>query len=112
MAASHDYQHGSNLLRPMRFDHIIFEAAIFSKDKFFKPTFSIELDDGYSKKMTGEEFAVLIQTVVENEKIDDLISGDLDVYKKYGFFSVARDMWQLFFLSNMRIIFIFKNPRG
>jgi hypothetical protein len=89
---------------------LFFEAAIFPKKKFFKPLFSIELDDGYNKKITGEEFTKFIHHIIENEKIADLMSGELDVYNKYGFMATGHDMWQLFFLSKMRIVFIFRNP--
>ena len=95
-------------LKPMSFDNIIFEAAIFPKKKFFKPLFSIELDDGYSKKTTEEEFAKFIHHVIANEKIEDLMNGVLDIYEKYGFIATEHDMWQLFLLSKMRIVFIFR----
>ncbi len=101
---------GENILEPTSFDNIIFEAAIFPKKKFFKPLFSIELDDGYSKKMTEEEFTKFVHHIIANEKIADLMNGVLDVYNKYGFMAIEHDMWQLFFLSKMRIVFIFKDP--
>ena len=104
-----EYWHSMGL-KPMSFDNIIFEATIFPKKKFFKPLFSIELDDGYSKKTTEEEFTKFTHHIIMNEKIEDLMNGVLDIYEKYGFAAAEHDMWQLFLLSKMRIVFIFKNP--
>jgi hypothetical protein len=93
----------------MSFDNLIFEAAIFPKKKFFKPLFSIELDDGYTNKMTESEFTEFVHNIIANEKIEDLMNGELDVYGKYGFMAMKHDMWQLFLLSKMRVVFIFKS---
>jgi len=97
-------------LKPICFDNIIFEAAIYPRKKFFKPLFSIELDDGYSKKTTEEEFTKFIHHIIANEKIEDLMNGVLEIYKKYGFVATEHDMWQLFLLRKIRIVFILKDP--
>jgi len=103
---------GSKLELPrFNFDNIILEAAIFSKKKTFKPLFVIALDDGYSEPMTEEAFAKIVHHIIANEKIDDLKNGENDIYKKHGFIATEHDMWQLFLLSKMRLVFIFKDPR-
>lgn len=97
---------------PERFDNIIFEAAIFSKKNFYKPLFIIELD-GIQKDDTEEKFKKLISHIVTNERIEDLrnFQDELSsVYRKYGFVAIRWDMWQLLFLSKIRVIFIFEVP--
>ena len=102
-----EYWHSMGL-KPMSFDNIIFEATIFPKKKYFKPLFSIELDDGYSEKTTEEEFTKFIHHIIMNEKVEDLMNGVLDIYEKYGFAAAEHDMWNLFLLSKIRIVFILK----
>ena len=94
---------------PIKFDNIIFEAAIFPKKKCFKPLFIIELDDWHEKKMSEDEFAYFVNHIIENEKIDNLMRDVSDTYKKYGFLAIEHDMWQFFFLSKIRFIFIVKD---
>jgi hypothetical protein len=92
------------------FDNIILEAAIFPQKKFLKPLFIIALDDGYSEPMAEEEFAKFVYRIIANEKIEDLKNGENGIFKKYGFIASEHDMWQLFLLSKLRIVFITKNP--
>jgi hypothetical protein len=44
-----------------------------------------------------------------NEKIEELMNGVLDIYKKYNFVAIEHDMWNLFLLCKMRIVFILKD---
>ncbi len=121
---------GENVLKPRRFDSI-FEAAIFKKGGFWKPLFFIEygstidpvvenlknLTESMLKrkinlaedKITEEEFTKSIHHIIANENIDDAKNGVSDLYSKYGFVATKHDMWQLFFLSKTRIIFIDKS---
>ncbi|MGP8153274.1 MAG: hypothetical protein ACLQBQ_03895 [Smithella sp.] len=103
-----EYWHSMGL-KSMSFDNIIFEAAIFPKKNIFKPLFSIELDDGYSNKTTEDEFTKFIHHIIMNEKIEELMNGILDIYGKYNFVAIEHDIWNLFLLSKMRIVFILKD---
>jgi hypothetical protein len=96
-------------LKQMNFDNIIFEAAIFPKKSILKPLFCIELNDVYSNKTTEEEFTKFIHHIIMNEKIEELMNGVLDIYKKYNFVAIEHDMWNLFLLCKMRIVFILKD---
>ena len=58
---------------PTEFDNIIFEAAIFAKNSFYKPLFTIELD-GITNEDAGEKFKKFVCHVIVNEKIDDLMN--------------------------------------
>ncbi len=96
----------------IEFNNIIFEAAIFLSPIInpLKPKtlFSIELNDENIKKMSEDEFTKFVNNIIENEKIDDLINKDLDLYKKHGFLTIRHTMWQLLTSSEIKFIFISK----
>lgn len=92
------------------FDDIVYEAAVFRKRNFFKPLFTIEFDDSHSKRISEAEFTKLIHHLISTEAIPTLMNGGTELFKKYGFLATEHDMWQLFVLSRLRMVFICKDP--
>jgi hypothetical protein len=46
-----------------------------------------------------------------NERIEELMIGKPDIYKKHNLYAMEHDLWQLFYLSKVRIVFLFRDPK-
>ena len=98
----------------MPFNNIYLEAAIFNEGGFFKPFLLIELNHVCGERITEDDFRKFIFHIMANEQIDDPVNfeGMCDIFSKYGFFAQSHEIWQLFYLRKIKMIFIFKDPRS
>lgn len=93
------------------FSNIIFEAAIYKNNEIKSPTpkpfLIVNLDDGLSKPETQEVFEQNIFNLVENSNLNnnDSVMNELRVM---GYESLIHNIWNLFFLSNIKHVFIFR----
>jgi hypothetical protein len=98
-------------LGAMNLNNIILEAAIFPKNGRYKPQFLIALDDGYSEPTTKEEFTKFVLELMANERLEELMNGKPEIYKRHNLYARGHDLWQLIFLSKVRIVFPFRDPK-
>ena len=104
-------------LPPLEFE-IRLQAAVYEyKSNFLrqilsKPVLVVNLDD-VRGQVTTEEFTELVREVIENEPMTDLLKKDgvSEVYDRYGFQSVGKGIWSLFYLSKVKHTFILKTPK-
>jgi hypothetical protein len=122
-----------NILPPIVFNHLIFEAAIYSnKPKIIsKPILVIHVDDGYGVPKTDleklihsrvvnrdeflkphiseVEFTTFILNIVSNENIINLSDDKASVYSKHGYVALRHDIWSIWFWQNINHIFLLRD---
>jgi hypothetical protein len=93
------------------FNHVCYEAAIFSEEPpFSKPLFLIVLND-FQPQLVASSFKKLVHSVIENEEINNLTlwkEGEEHIFDKYGFKAVSVNSWQALISSELRIVIISK----
>jgi hypothetical protein len=102
-------------LPPIRFENITLQAAVYEHKTSFlkqilcKPVLVVNVDDP-GEQICGEEFSEFMRELIENERMDDLLaeSGSDEIYKRYGFESVSKNIWSLFHLSKIKNSFVFR----
>jgi hypothetical protein len=113
-------QIGEMPIEPLRFDHLIFQAAVYPKGKihswklaFTLPTLVINLDC-LPERISENEFAEFVGKLLASECIDDLYSENTyyDLYKGYGFESVRHDIRPLLRFEKVKHIFVFQTPES
>ena len=96
---------------PIIFKHLISEAAIYAgKPRVFsKPILVIHVD-GY--KLTADEFRAFVNSIVSlvtNETLASLYDGGWEnIYEKYGYVALRRDIWSIWFWQKIKHIFLRK----
>jgi hypothetical protein len=107
-------------IEPLRFDSLIFQAAVYPKQKihswrlaFTLPTLVINLDC-LPERISENEFAEFVNKLLANEPIDDLYSENTyyDLYKGYGFEAVRHDIRPLLRFKKAKHIFVFQTPES
>jgi|SRR5664279_3775094 hypothetical protein len=107
-------------IEPLRFDNLIFQAAVYPKQKihswrlaFTPPTLVINLNC-LPDRISENEFAALASKLLMTERISDLYAEGIyrDVYKGYGFESVRHDIRPLLRFKKVKHIFIFQTPES
>jgi len=100
------------------FKNIVLEAAIYEQEtiKKFplnpmpKPVMTVFMDRmGYSKVVTQDIFQSQINDFIKN--VD--VTSDADIEAKLsdmGYIASIHEIWNLFFLSRLKHVFIFENP--
>ncbi len=102
-------------LPPIRLENITLQAAVYEPKTSFlkqilsKPVLVVNVDDP-SEQISGEEFSEFMRKLIENERMDELLaeSGSDEIYKRYGFQSVDKNIWSLFHLSKIKNAFVFR----
>ena len=98
----------------IRFEHIRLEAAVYEHKTSFleqilsKPLLVVNVNDP-GGQISGEEFSEFMRELIENEQMGDVLagSGSREIYKRYGFESVNKNIWSLFYLSKIKHTFVF-----
>jgi hypothetical protein len=95
------------------------QAAVYEyKPNFFrqilsKPALVVNLSDS-SERVPDEEFSEVVGKMFENERVEDLFDEDDvgDILDRYGFKSISKSIWSLFYLSRVRHAFVLKSTGG
>jgi hypothetical protein len=104
--------------RPIEFQTRLQAAVYEYKPNFFrqilsKPALVVSLSD-VRERVPDEEFAEIVRAMFENERTGDLLDecNVSKIFDRFGFTSISRSMWSLFYLGRVRHTFVMKSNCG
>jgi hypothetical protein len=107
-------------IEPIRFDYLIFQAAVYPKQKIHSwrlavtlPTLVINLDC-LPDRISENEFAEFVSKLLMSERISDTYSEGTyqEIYRSYGFESVRYDIRPFLRFKKVKNIIIFQTPES